>query len=291
MKIYKIQIVLATILSLFIFSCDVIEEPFMVEQEVVSDSCEAFLFSPIESYTKKVLLEDYTGQTCGNCPRAGEKAYELQEQFGEQLVIIAVHAGWFANTSNDYPNDFTTETGDEWDTHFGNSSLGNPNGMVDRIDFPDNSHIFQYSQWEEKVTNQLQNLPSVGIQIHTSYKENTGLICVDTQTEILNDLENKLHLTVVLIESGIISKQTDYSILPDQYVDDYEQNHVLRKGLTNAWGEDLGLENYSTSDFYTHRYSIEKQEDWEISNMSVIAFISNPETFEVLQVEELYILD
>lgn len=291
MKIYKIQIVLATILSLFIFSCDVIEEPFMVEQEVVSDSCEAFLFSPIESYTKKVLLEDYTGQTCGNCPRAGEKAYELQEQFGEQLVIIAVHAGWFANTSNDYPNDFTTETGDEWDTHFGNSSLGNPNGMVDRIDFPDNSHIFQYSQWEEKVTNQLQNLPSVGIQIHTSYKENTGLICVDTQTEILNDLENKLHLTVVLIESGIISKQTDYSILPDQYVDDYEQNHVLRKGLTNAWGEDLGLENYSTSDFYTHRYSIEKQEDWEISNMSVIAFISNPETFEVLQVEELHILD
>ena len=291
MKIYKIQIVLATILSLFIFSCDVIEEPFMVEQEVVSDSCEAFLFSPIESYTKKVLLEDYTGQTCGNCPRAGEKAYELQEQFGEQLVIIAVHAGWFANTSNDYPNDFTTETGDEWDTHFGNSSLGNPNGMVDRIDFPDNSHIFQYSQWEEKVTNQLQNLPSVGIQIHTSYNENTGLICVDTQTEILNDLENKLHLTVVLIESGIISKQTDYSILPDQYVDDYEQNHVLRKGLTNAWGEDLGLENYSTSDFYTHRYSIEKQEDWEISNMSVIAFISNPETFEVLQVEELHILD
>ena len=205
-------------------------------------------------------------------------------------MVIAVHAGWFSNTSNDYPNDFTTEVGDAWDTHFGNSSLGNPNGMVDRIDFPD-SHVFQYSQWEEKVTNQLQSPPLVGIQLASSYNSNSKLVCIDVQTEVLATFDADLHITVVLIESGIISKQTDYSILPDQYVDEYEQNHVLRKGLTNAWGESLGQVLYSEGELFTNRYSIEKQADWDINNMSVIAFVSNPETYEVIQVEELHITE
>jgi thiol-disulfide isomerase/thioredoxin len=290
MKTFKIYSLLIAIISISLFSCDVIEEPFMVVQEVVSDSCEAFIFSPVETYTKKVLLEDYTGQTCGNCPRAAEKAHELQEQYGEQLVVIAVHAGWFSNTSDEYPNDFTTEVGDAWDTHFGNSSLGNPNGMIDRIDYP-GSHVFQFSQWGEKIADQIQIEPSIGIQVAASYNASSKLICVDTQTEILNDLEGNLNITVVLIESGIISKQTDYSILPDQYVDDYEQNHVLRKGLTNAWGESLGQETYLQSELFTNRYSIEKQADWDINNMSVIAFVSNPETYEVVQVEELHLTE
>ena len=290
MKTFKSYSLLIALLSISFFSCDVIEEPFMVVQEVVSDSCEAFIFSPVETYTKKVLLEDYTGQTCGNCPRAAEKAHELQGTFGDRLVVIAVHAGWFSNTSDDYPNDFTTEVGDAWDTHFGNSSLGNPNGMVDRIDFPD-SHVFQYSQWEEKVTNQLQNAPLVGIQLASSYNPNSKLVCVDVQTEILTTIDSDLHITVVLIESGIISKQTDYSVHPDQYVDDYEQNHVLRKGLTNAWGESLGQVLYSEGELFTNRYSIEKQADWDINNMSVIAFVSDPETYEVLQVEELHLTE
>ena len=289
MKTFKTYSLIIAILSISLFSCDVIEEPFMVVQEEVSDSCEAFIFSPVENYTKKVLLEDYTGQTCGNCPRAAEKAHELQTQFGEQLVVIAVHAGWFANTSNDYPNDFTTETGNTWDTHFGNSSLGNPNGMVDRVNYP-NSHVLQFSQWEEKVSNQLQTLPTVGIQIAANYNSTSGLICVDTQTEILTSLENNLHLTVVLIESGIISDQTDYSQDP-QHIVDYEQNHVLRKGLTNPWGESLGQESYTQNELFTQRYSIEKQADWDINNMSVVAFVSDLETYEVLQVEELHLTE
>jgi thiol-disulfide isomerase/thioredoxin len=69
-------------------SCDVIEEPFLIEQEVVSDSCEAFIFPTQENYVKKVLLEDYTGHTCGNCPRAAEKADELKETYQNQLLVF-----------------------------------------------------------------------------------------------------------------------------------------------------------------------------------------------------------
>ncbi len=290
MKTFKLYTLLIALLSISFFSCDIIEQPFTVEQLEVSDSCEAFIFAPVETYTKKVLLEDYTGQTCGNCPRAAEKAHELLQQYENQLVVIAVHAGWFSNTSDDYPNDFTTEVGNAWDTHFGNSSLGNPNGMVDRKDFPD-SHVYQFSQWEEKIANQIEQAPLVGIQLASNYNANSNLVCVDVQTEVLSTVETDLHITVVLIESGIISKQTDYSVHPEQYVDDYEQNHVLRKGFTNAWGESLGQALYSEGELFTHRYSIEENSEWNIENMSVVAFVSNPDTYEVLQVEELHLTE
>ncbi|MDA9017799.1 Omp28 family outer membrane lipoprotein [bacterium] len=219
-------------------SCDVIEEPFLIEQEVVSDSCEAFIFPTQENYVKKVLLEDYTGHTCGNCPRAAEKADELKETYQNQLVVMAVHAGWFSNSSNSYPTDFTTDVGDSWNEHFGNSQAGNPNGMINRIEFP-SSHIFQYTQWEEKIGEQLEEDPTVGLQIKSSYDSLLNLICIDVQTKILSSLSNEINITVVLLENKIISKQTDYAAEND-YIEDYEHKHVLRKGLNGAWGEPIG---------------------------------------------------
>ena len=270
-------------------SCDVVEEPFNVLKEEVSDSCEAFIFLPVESYTKKVLLEDYTGHTCGNCPRAAEKATELQDVFGEQLIVMAVHSGFFSNTTNSFPADYTTEAGDAWDALFGNSNAGNPNGLIDRVGSPQ-PNIFQYTQWEEKITAQIQSEPLVGLQIKSSFNSTYNLICIDVETKILDAVANNLNLTVVLTESGIISKQTDYNV-PSGYVEDYEQNHMLRKSLNGAWGESLGQNNYAINELFTNRYSIEKQDDWDIANMSVVAFISNPETYEVLQAEEIHLTE
>lgn len=270
-------------------SCDVIEEPFLIEQEVVSDSCEAFIFPTQENYVKKVLLEDYTGHTCGNCPRAAEKADELKETYQNQLVVMAVHAGWFSNSSSSYPTDFTTDVGDSWNEHFGNSQAGNPNGMINRIEFP-SSHIFQYTQWEEKIGEQLEEDPIVGLQIKSSYDSLLNLICIDVQTKILSSLSDEINITVILLENKIISKQTDYAAEND-YIEDYEHNHVLRKGLNGAWGEPIGDGLYTAGELYTHRFSIDKNADWNASNLSVVAFVSNTNTYEVLQAEEIHLID
>ena len=288
MKTLKLHLILSFLIAFAFSSCDVIEEPFMNIQEVVSDSCEAFIFTPVENPIKKVLLEDYTGHQCGNCPRAAEKAHELQEIYGEQLVVMSVHAGFFSTTSNSYPTNFQTEAGNEWDVNFGNSAAGNPNGHIDRVNYP-NNHIYQYSQWGQIISEQLLNTPKASIQIHSEYNEHANLICVDTQSEILASIDHNLSLTVVLLESGIISKQTDYSALPNQYVEDYEHNHVLRTSLNGPWGENLGKESFEANEVFSNRYSITPDSIWDLNNMSIVAFLSNPETYEVVQVEEIHL--
>ena len=124
-----------------------------------------------------------------------------------------------------------------------------------------------------------------------SYNEAANLICVDTQTKILSEFDDDLHITIVVTEDEIISKQTDYSVIPEQYVEDYEQNHVLRKSLNGSWGETLGQETYQVNDTFIHRNCTQVNSEWNVNNMSVIAFVSNPETYEVLQVEEIHLID
>jgi hypothetical protein len=196
---------------------------------------------------------------------------------------------WFSNSSNSYPTDFTTDVGDSWNEHFGNSQAGNPNGMINRIEFP-SSHIFQYTQWEEKIGEQLEEDPTVGLQIKSSYDSLLNLICIDVQTKILSSLSNEINITVVLLENKIISKQTDYAAEND-YIEDYEHKHVLRKGLNGAWGEPIGDGLYTAGELYTHRFSIDKNADWNASNLTVVAYVSNPETYEVLQAEEIHLID
>ena len=260
-------------------SCDVIEEPFT--EEIVVGGC--------AEKCKKILLEDYTGHKCGNCPRAAEKAEELKSIYGDQLVSIAVHAGFFASTfSGNFSTDYTSDAGNEWDSFFGNSAAGNPNGMINRTGYSSSDHILQYSQWAEKIEEQLQTEAQVYIEIEANYNASSNSLTIQTRTELLQNISAPLSLNVVIAESHIIGYQTDYDADP-QEISDYEHNHVMRKSLTGSWGEDLGQLNYSDGDIINHSFNINLEEGWIPEHLSVIAFISKSNTYEVIQAEEIYI--
>lgn len=277
----KIKLLFTTLLfvGLAFNSCDVVEGPYM--EDIVVEEC--------TSKCRKVLLEEYTGHKCGNCPRAAEKAEELLDIYGDQLVSISIHAGFFANTyPGNYENDYTTPTGDAWDTHFGNSNAGNPNGMINRRGYNDGSHILQHSQWAQNISDILSQEPEAYIDITPIYANNS--LSLTARTEILKDLDVPLNLTVVLTESKIISYQTDYDAEPSS-IPDYEHNHMLRASLTGTWGDDLGQVNYITGDLIAKSYNFELDTAWNVENMSIVAFISNANTFEVIQAEEVHIID
>lgn len=277
------------ILSISLASCDVVEEPFTYAKQEVNDSCEAYIFKPhTGQYTRKVLLEDYTGHMCSNCPRAAEKAKELKKIYGEQLITIAVHAGFSARLNEPhFTTDFTTKTGEKWDKRFGISRAGNPNGMVNRIGYPEANHILGDDQWAQIVEEQTQRSATIGLQLKASHNENANLICIDVQTEILESTSDVLRLNIVLVEDGIISYQKDNSA--EGKIPDYEHNHVMRKSLTGEMGNDLKQETYTKGDYLLNRYSTEIDESWNVNQIAVIAFVSHAETSEVLQVEEVHL--
>ncbi|MDE5703789.1 MAG: hypothetical protein K2H70_03080, partial [Bacteroidales bacterium] len=41
---------------------------------------------------KTIVLEDFTGVRCVNCPKAAEIAHELQAKYGERMIAVELHA-------------------------------------------------------------------------------------------------------------------------------------------------------------------------------------------------------
>ena len=84
---------LSTVLAIATVSCDKLNEPFIIEPIVATSDTIPMTADDTINFDGKVvvLLEDYTGVKCNNCPEAAVIANELQEQNEGHLIVLGVH--------------------------------------------------------------------------------------------------------------------------------------------------------------------------------------------------------
>jgi hypothetical protein len=293
MNFFKIIVFVFSLILIFFTSCDKIEEPYLKEVGGAVDTTECPVpeFLPNHNPVKRGLLEDYTGHTCVNCPAAAVLAHDLLEAHGEQLVVIAVHAGFFAQPAgNEFLADYRTEAGTTWDDFFGISTVGNPNGMVDRTGYPSNSNILSPGAWSGRVNEQLAKAPELDMQIINDYDTTERKLCTHVQTEFLVDKSQNLKLCVVLTESGIISPQrnNDSQVGPTPVIEDYEHEHMLRGDINSPWGVAISSsgEVVESGSKFINSYKMIFEDGWVSENCIIVAFVYDADTYEVLQVME-----
>lgn len=276
-------LLLATIFN----SCDKVSLPFREKIDYCSGN-------------KKVLIEDYTGHGCVNCPEAAVELHNLNKALCEdtdRLVIIGVHAGFFAkpNFENNplFAADFRTEAGNTWDSFFGNSAMGNPNGLVDRVK-GSNGYVFYPESWGDIAAPRLlepaKALITIGNDFNTESKELSTFIRTEFQEEIAGNYK----LIVCITQNNIIAPQKNNN--PDigtvGIIIDYVHNHVLRIAINGAWGENLSISGEVVKGVtYEKTYTQSFANDWIPADCNVVAFVYNEETKTVLQVEELAVLE
>ena len=281
---------LAVFISLF-SACDIIEPPYTEGNGVDTVLCPPQDFEAVTNHTRKVLVEDYTGHTCGNCPRAAETAASLINTYGEQVVVVAVHVGFFAEPKN-YPNgsyatDYRTEAGNELDAYFGNSSAGLPNGLVNRKPFGGSSNaVLSYNSWAGAVAAEVAQAPVADIYIKPQYDEASNTACADVKVEFLTNLSDEYKLSVLITEDSIVSWQKDYDATPSD-ISDYVHRHMLRASFNGTWGEPIGTAPIITGSSDIKRYSVTLNSAWNSEHLHVVAFVYNASTYEVIQAEEV----
>ena len=127
------HIKLFTVCTLFIlgflfFGCDKVEGPYGVSGNITPPD------STSDTIVRKVLLEDFTGHTCQACPASHAEAKRLQDIYGEQLVVLSIHAGFFAWPQGaPYQDNFQTTEGTAIATDFNLINLSFPKGMINRL--------------------------------------------------------------------------------------------------------------------------------------------------------------
>jgi hypothetical protein len=272
-KIFSITFILI-LFSLIFNGCDIVEEPYL--QPTTGGGHE-----PGDN-VRKVLLEDYTGQKCPNCPGAAEEANKLKTIYGEQLVLLTIHAGFYAepDATGDFTADFRTPEGNELNTFFG--FPGYPMGTVNRAKYS-GSTILLKDSWEDAVAIQVALDAQASIEITTDYTpSNRNLICM-LETEFLDNLDGTYNICAFILESGIISPQQT----PQDVDENYEHNHVLRTSMNGTWGELVGVDGMAVAGVtLTNHYTYTLPDEWNADNCEVIAFVYDNESLEIIQAEE-----
>ncbi|CAI8360056.1 MAG: Uncharacterised protein [Flavobacterium sp. SCGC AAA160-P02] len=171
------------------------------------------------SFSKKGVIEDFTGTWCGWCPRVSHAA-SLVEAQTDRVFIVGIHNG------DQMANSFGSQMEAEYNI------TGFPTAYIDRSstwNYPEPNNISQAIAAGEGNAN-------VGLAIQSTL---TGSILQMTiSTGFLENISDA-RLVVFILEDGIISDQENYTSYygGGSVISNFEHNGVLRYAATNILGD------------------------------------------------------
>lgn len=219
---------------------------------------ERLIYEKPEPAQRVVLLEDFTGQRCPNCPTATDVIEQLQETYGDALIAVGIHGGPLAFAGNARVVGLKTDTGDEYYNHWGLDHQ--PVGLIDRHGSAD------YQYWARDVKEELAKPAPLRLEGTAVLEDNAISIRVNAKG---TDGTTQGKLQVWLLEDGIKSLQ----LMPDGSANqEYTHSHVFRTAVNGIWGEDI-----SVGEGETVERTMEQALDpnWNAEQLSIVAFVYN----------------
>src|SRR5687768_15899717 len=164
---------------------------------------------PVEAPQKKnVLIEDFTGVRCVNCPKAQKEAEEISKLNEGRIVINAIHLSDFAIPYKGSDYDFRTTDGSNLITVLGDPGAL-PKGSINREFSSTTGTIFTlYNQWRAQVSQQLGQTTPVNITFEKkSWDEATRTVEMNMKVALTEEVNDSLYFSANILESGIIDVQ------------------------------------------------------------------------------------
>lgn len=215
---------------------------------------------------RAILIEDFTGQRCINCPTGTEIINGIVDTYGEDNVIaVGIHSGPLGFAGNSKTVGLMTDTGNEYYTRWDKENkMGQPWVVFNRKTSPD-SH---YNNWAAMVSTIISEKANLSVKIANAYDAASRTLTTTVGADGVNGTVNG-KLQVWIVEDGIKALQ----MMPDGKSNkEYVHNHVFRAAVNGTWGEDVTVKEGETT---TKQYSYKLPETWNADNIAVVAFVYN----------------
>lgn len=240
--------------------------------------------------TRGVLIEEFTGRLCINCPYGHIIANSIVRDNPGRAWAINVHGGGFAPTS--YPN-FNTAYAESIIDAFNVS--GYPQGVVNRS----TSYALSRGEWTVEANLQTEQLAECNVGGQVLINKETRMATISLEVYYTaNSVANKNYLTVMMLQDSILGYQQGGSTNPEQMLNgQYVHMHVFRDVVTPLWGDEIVPTTAGTLVTKTYTYKIPEVISSpngvavDIDNINFLAFVTEKQdgtpTRPILNVGEL----
>lgn len=242
---------------------------------VLSISLEAQQFVSTTPSNRNVVLEEFTGRTCGYCPEGHVIANQIKANYPDRFWSVNIHsAGYFSLTN--YPN-LNTEKGNQIRAAFGAASF--PTGVVNRS----TSSSVGRSSWANYTNIQMNQAAecNVGGKVMIDPETREASIIVEVYYTA-NSMVDENYLTIVMLQDSIIGSQSYAQDNPEQWMggNDYCHMHIFRDAITNTMGDVISPTTQGSLVVRSYQYEIPETigypngVDVDLNNIHFLAWVS-----------------
>lgn len=293
----KLYISVILVLTVALNSCDKVDDPYEHLDAFISETGDIRFNDTVYSDTniensRRILLEDFTGIQCPNCPQATDIADSLKGDYPNEIIAVAIHTGFFSEPDDEFPLDLRTETGDYLRINFKVGSF--PNGLINRADyFNDDDPLSDYRQWENTIDQMIQDQsfmePRFEVKVQSIYNTESRILRLIPSIDVLQSITGEVRLHAFLLENRIIGPQIDNRKTPSK-IPNYEHNHILRHGFPgNGTGRTIFTDAQVGDQFTVESPQDELRtnvsEEWTANNMEVVVYLTEVNTNEIIHSE------
>ena len=258
---------------------------------------------------RNVLIEDFTGHQCVNCPYQTDLMEQLIATNPEHIYGMAIHAGpagltSFQEINTNYPEELFCDEGLEIGKYFGqdmagSAFLGNPAFMVNRT-LASSQYISNAgSTMNNKTSTCLASTLDINLQAVTNYFTSTRGLFVHVEVDKLNaSLTSDLGIVTCLVEDSLIAPQlvqNNATWDTDGTVDGRNTIYVHRdilRGMIDGrtFGRVLSASDLGSNGKYYVNYSYQLPAEYTASDMKLYIYVYDKTTLEIYQVIEKTLL-
>lgn len=203
------------------------------------------------SVQRAVLIEDFTGQMCVNCPNAVPVIEGLEHAYPGKIVAVAIHSGMVLPTTGNLA--LHTPIGEQYYKDAG--SPAQPAGRIGRVggtSLPD--------MWGLGAQEILKQQSPVWLGVTNTYDEAARKVTIAVNAYGIEAASGNLQIW--LTEDGIAAPQVGQT--------NYVHNHVFRDAVNGAYGEPFAI---AKGEDKTVTAEATLADHWVAANMSVVAFV------------------
>ena len=221
--------------------------------------------------TKIVLLEDFTGVHCDNCPNAQHQSLLLQSANPGRISVIAIHCTSLAIPFPGYP-DYRTANGNQLVTYLIGAPSSLPTGDIDRkihnVSFPPSVQV-PYALWPFYVDSELTLTPKASIVFNKkNYNAGSRTLSMDFTTSFTHSSTDTFYVSAAVIESGFKGLQET----PTSFDSNFVFEHCLRK-LMNPFNGLKIASNPKVGATYDVKFQTVLDPSWNADSCKVVAFV------------------